>query len=308
MSMQSALAPGGPAAQAIASLATVLAVGAAVILVLVMALLAYGALSGPRRVHTGLWVVGGGIVFPVAVLSALLVYDRGLSHALSAPPPPDAPRIEVEGRQWWWEVRYAAGVAGRDVVVTANEIHLPVGTAVDLVLTTPDVIHSFWVPSLAGKVDMVPGRRNRLTIQADRAGIYRGQCAEFCGVQHARMALLVVAAPPAEFEGWLAREAAPAAPPTTPELTEGHDAFLAHGCGGCHTIRGTTALGLLGPDLTHVGSRRTLAAATIPNHVEAMAAWISASDRLKPGNRMRSFAHLDQGTVTAIAAYLASLQ
>jgi len=308
VAMQSALAPAGPAAQAIASLATILAVGAVVILVLVMALLVYGVLGGPRRVHTGLWVIGGGIVFPVVVLSALLVYDRGLSHALSAPPPPDAPRIEVDGRQWWWEVRYTAGPGGGDVVVAANEIHLPVGTAVDLVLTTPDVIHSFWVPSLAGKVDMVPGHRNRLTLQSDRAGIYRGQCAEFCGVQHARMALLVVAEPPAEFARWLAREAAPATAPATPELALGHDAFIAHGCGGCHTIRGTTALGRLGPDLTHVGSRRTLAAATVPNHVEAMAAWIAASDRVKPGNRMRSFAHLDQGTVTAIAAYLGSLQ
>ncbi|MGH7400588.1 MAG: cytochrome c oxidase subunit II [Candidatus Rokuibacteriota bacterium] len=305
--MQSALAPAGPAAQAIASLATVLAVGAAVILGLVIALLAYGALSGPRRVHTGLWVVGGGIVFPVVVLSALLLYDRGLTHALSAPPPPGAPTIEVEGRQWWWEVRYRPGAAGQPVVA-ANELHVPVGVAVDLVLTTPDVIHSFWVPSLAGKVDMVPGHRNRLTIQADRAGIYRGQCAEFCGVQHARMALLVVAVPPAEFEAWLAREAAPAAPPTTPALARGHDAFLAHGCGGCHAIRGTAALSRLGPDLTHVGSRRTLAAATIPNHVEAMAAWISSSEQLKPGNRMRSFAHLDRDTVTAIAAYLASLR
>ncbi|MGH7367480.1 MAG: cytochrome c oxidase subunit II [Candidatus Rokuibacteriota bacterium] len=305
--MQSALAPAGPAAQAIANLATVLAVGAAVILVLVMGLLAYGALGGPRRVHTGLWVVGGGIVFPVAVLSALLVYDRGLTHALSAPPAPGTRTIEVEGRQWWWEVRYPSGSGGHPVV-TANEIHLPVGTAVSLILTTPDVIHSFWVPSLAGKVDMVPGRRNRLTIQADRAGIYRGQCAEFCGVQHTRMALLVVAVPPAEFDAWLAREAAPAGSPTTPALARGHDAFLAHGCGGCHTIRGTAALGHLGPDLTHVGSRRTLAAATIPNHVEAMAAWISSSDQIKPGNRMRSFAHLDRDTVTAIAAYLASLR
>ena len=308
LGMQSALAPGGPAAQEIAGLTAVLAGGAAVILVLVMGLLAFGAATGPRRVHTLLWVVGGGIVFPVAVLSTLLVYDRGLSHALTAPAPPGAVRIEVEGRQWWWEVRYPMGAAGRDLVAAANEIRVPVGVPIDLLLTSLDVIHSFWVPSLAGKVDMVPGHRNRLTIQADRAGVYRGQCAEFCGVQHARMALLVVAVPRNDFDAWLAREAAPAVPPATPEQTRGHDAFLANGCGGCHTVRGTAALGRLGPDLTHVGSRRTLAAATIPNHADTMAAWIASSNAVKPGNRMPSFAHLDPATVTDIAAYLVSLR
>jgi cytochrome c oxidase subunit 2 len=193
-------------------------------------------------------------------------------------------------------------------VVAANEIQIPVGVPIDLRLTSPDVIHSFWVPSLAGKMDMVPGHRTRLTIQADRAGVYRGQCAEFCGTQHARMALLVVAVPPAEFGAWLAREAGPAISPATPEQTRGHEAFLAQGCGGCHTVRGTAALGRLGPDLTHVGSRRTLAAATVPNHANAMTAWITTGDQLKPGNRMRSFAHLDRGVVSDIVAYLMSLR
>ena len=306
--MQSALAPGGPAAEEFVTLATVLAGGAVVILVLVMALLVHGALGEPRRTSTGLWVIGGGILFPVAVLSALLGYDQGLTHALTAPASAGAPRIEVEGRQWWWEVRYLAQAADRNAVITANEIHIPTGVPVELILTTPDVIHSFWVPSLAGKVDMVPGRRNRLTLHANRQGVYRGQCAEFCGVQHAQMALLVVAAPTATFQTWLAREAAPASAPATPEMARGHDAFLAHGCGGCHTIRGTGALGKLGPDLTHVGSRRTLGAGTLSNHVEAMAAWIASGERIKPGNRMPSFAHLDRDTVGAVAAYMASLK
>jgi cytochrome c oxidase subunit II len=305
--MQSTLAPGGPAAEGFVTLATVLAAGAAVILVLVMALLVHGAFGEPRRASTELWVIGGGILFPVTVLSALLGYE-GLTHAFTVPAPPGAPRIEVEGRQWWWEVRYLAPSPGRDAVVAANEIHIPTGVAVDLILTTPDVIHSFWVPSLAGKVDMVPGRRNRLTLQADREGRYRGQCAEFCGVQHAQMALLVVAVPAATFQTWLAREAVPAAAPATPELARGHDAFLAHGCGGCHTIRGTAALGKLGPDLTHVGSRRTLAAGTIVNHIEALAAWVASGQQIKPGNRMPSFAHLDRDTVGAVAAYMASLE
>jgi cytochrome c oxidase subunit II len=305
--MQSALEPGGPVAQAIASLTTVLSLGAAAVLILVMALLAYSSLAPPRRVSTGLWVVGGGIVFPVVVLTALLVYDRSLTEALTAPAPPGARRIEVEGRQWWWEVRYPRP-GGREPVVTANELHLPTGVPVEISLTTLDVIHSFWAPSLAGKVDMVPGRRNQLTMRADREGVYRGQCAEFCGVQHAGMALVVVAQSPAAFEDWLAREASPAHSPATPEQTGGLEAFLSSGCGGCHTIRGTAALGRLGPDITHIGSRRTLAAGTLANHAGTMSAWISDGDRLKPGNRMPSFAHLDASTVAALTAYLTSLK
>ena len=214
--MQSALAPAGPAAEGFVTLATILAGGAAVILVLVMALLVHGALGEPRRASTGLWVIGGGILFPVAVLSALLGYDQGLTHALTAPAPPATPRIEVEGRQWWWEVRYLAPAAGRDAVVTANEIHIPTGRAGRAhphdARRHPQLLGA----ELAGKVDMMPGRRNRLTLHASREGLYRGQCAEYCGVQHAQMALLVVAAPRATFETWLAREAAPASAPATP--------------------------------------------------------------------------------------------
>jgi cytochrome c oxidase subunit 2 len=223
----------------------VLAVDPTVILVLVMGLVAYGALGEPRRASTGLWVIGGGIVFPVVVLSALLVYDRTL-------------------------IRYPRTAPGGRDVVTANELHVPVGEAVDLVLTTSDVIHSFWVPSLAG-------------MKVDREGVYRGQCAEFCGVQHARMALLVVAMPTAAFETWAARQAAPGVAPASAELGAGLDAFLAHGCSGCHTIQGTAAQGRLGPDLTHVGSRRTLAAATLANHVDTMAAWIADAHRFQAG-------------------------
>jgi cytochrome c oxidase subunit 2 len=305
--MQSALAPAGPAAQTIADLTTVLAIGALVILLGVMLLLTYGGLSGPGRGRTDLWVIGGGIVFPVLVLSALLVYDRALTHALHTPAGASALTIEVEGRQWWWEVRYPRRESGGPVV-TANEIHVPVGADIVLALTTSDVIHSFWVPSLAGKVDMVPGRHNRLVLRADRAGVYRGQCAEFCGVQHARMALLVVAVAPAAFEAWRAREGGDATAPATPEETRGLDAFLAQGCGGCHTIRGTAAGGQLGPDLTHLGARRTLAAGTLANRRETMAEWIADGHRVKPGNRMPSYGHLDAETVGALAAYLVGLK
>jgi cytochrome c oxidase subunit II len=229
-----------------------------------------------------------------------------MTHALTAPPPPGALRIEVEGRQWWWEVRYA-GPAGESVVA-ANEIHVPTGVAIDVVVTSPDVIHSFWVPSLGGKIDMMPGRPNRLTLRADRDGVYRGQCAEYCGIQHAQMALLVVAAPPEAFAAWLAAEAAPAAAPSTEDAERGLEAFMAEGCAGCHAIRGTAALGRLAPDLTHIASRRTLAAGSLENDARAIRAWLGAGSALKPGNRMPSYAHLPPPTLDAITAYLAGLR
>lgn len=304
--MQSVLNPASPAAQDLVTLTTVLSTGAAVVLVLVMALLAHGALREGAPVSTGLWVVGGGIVFPLVVLTALFVYSARVSDALSVPAPSGALRIEVAGWQWWWEVRYP-GSAGAPVI-SANEIHIPAGVPVELVLTAPDVIHAFWVPSMAGKVDMVPGRAHRLSLRADAPGVYRGQCAEYCGTQHAQMALTLVAEPPETFTAWLAGEAASAAPPTTPDATRGLEAFLAEGCGACHTVRGTVARGRLGPDLTHVASRRTLAAGSLGNDAAARRAWLGASSALKPGNRMPSYAHLDAAALDAIAAYLTTLR
>ena len=304
--MQSVLNPASPAAQDLVTLTTVLSTGAAVVLVLVMALLAHGALREGAPVSTGLWVVGGGIVFPLVVLTTLFVYSARVSDALSVPAPSGALRIEVAGWQWWWEVRYP-GSAGAPVI-SANEIHIPAGVPVELVLTAPDVIHAFWVPSVAGKVDMVPGRARRLSLRADAPGVYRGQCAEYCGTQHAQMALTLVAEPPETFTAWLAGEAASAAPPTTPDATRGLEAFLAEGCGACHTVRGTVARGRLGPDLTHVASRRTLAAGSLGNDAAARRAWLGASSALKPGNRMPSYAHLDAAALDAIAAYLTTLR
>lgn len=304
--MQSVLSPAGPAAQDIVTLTTVLVAGAAGVLILVIALLAHGALREGAPVSTGLWVVGGGIVFPLVTLTALFVYSARVTDALSAHAPSGALRIEVAGWQWWWEVRYS-GADGAPVV-SANEIHAPAGAPVELVLTTPDVIHAFWVPSLAGKVDMVPGRAHRLTLRADTPGVYRGQCAEYCGTQHAQMALTLVAEPPEAFAAWLAREAAPAPSPTTPDAARGLEAFLAQGCGACHTVRGTDARGRLGPDLTHLASRRTLAAGSLGNDAAARRAWLAASSALKPGNRMPSYAHLDPATLDAIAAYLTTLR
>ena len=304
--MQSALNPAGPAAQDIVTLTTILTIGAGLILLAVMALVAYGGLRDAAPVSTGLWVVGGGVMFPLVVLSALFLYSTRMTDALTGPVPSDALRVEVDGRQWWWEVRYS-GPAGQSVVA-ANELHIPTGAAIEVSVTSPDVIHSFWVPSLGGKVDMVPGRANRLTLRADRAGVYRGQCAEYCGTQHAQMALLLVAETPEAFAAWLRAEAAPASPPSTPEATLGLEAFLANGCGACHAVRGTQALGRLGPDLTHLASRRTLAAGSLGNDARTIRAWLVAGSALKPGNRMPSFAHLDAATLDAITAYLATLR
>jgi cytochrome c oxidase subunit 2 len=187
--------------------------------------------------------------------------------------------------QWFWEIRYPGGRA-----VTANEIHIPVRTRVNVVATTADVIHSFWVPELNRKIDMIPGRNNRVLLYADQPGRYRGQCAEYCGVQHAHMSLYVFADPPARFRAWLAQQARPARAAITPAQRRGRRVFLTHQCESCHTLRGTPARGTVGPDLTHVASRTTLAALTIPNTRAELDAWLTDPQHVKPGNRMPALA------------------
>jgi cytochrome c oxidase subunit 2 len=197
---------------------------------------------------------------------------------------------------------------GATRVVGANEIRIPVGRPIEFVLKTRDVIHSFWVPSLAGKLDMIPGHTNAYRFAAERPGIYRGQCAEYCGAQHALMAFYVVAMTGEDFDAWYAREAKPAAEPDTPFLARGKTLFLETGCGACHVVRGTPADGRLGPDLTHVGSRLSLAAGTFPNNQGTLAGWIASAQHLKPGNLMPSFGNLQGEELRAIAAYMESLK
>jgi cytochrome c oxidase subunit 2 len=182
--------------------------------------------------------------------------------------------IDVVGRRWFWDVYYRDGR-----VRASNEIHVPVGVPVEVRVRTEDVIHSLWVPRLTRKIDMIPGKESSVVIDAREAGVYRGQCAEFCGLEHARMAFLVVADPPARFEQWLEREAQPA-------TASGAGAFVEAGCGGCHTVRGTSASSRYGPELTHVASRRTIAAGTLSNTRESLARWLRDPQRVKPGNRM----------------------
>ena len=217
---------------------------------------------------------------------------------MQAPIEPGALRIEVTGEQWWWRVRYLDAQGAPDFE-TANEIRIPAGRPVLLELKSADVIHSFWVPSLAGKLDMVPGRTNRLRLLASRPGEYRGQCAEYCGGPHAFMALFVVAEEAAQFERWAEGQRKPAA--------AANALFTAH-CGSCHTVRGTQAAGALGPDLTHVGSRLSIGAGLLPNNAGALAGWIASSQHLKPGNLMPSFRHFSGEELRAMASYLQTLK
>jgi cytochrome c oxidase subunit 2 len=200
----------------------------------------------------------------------------------------------VIGHDWWWEARYAG-----TPVVTANEIHIPTQTRVQVVGTTADVIHSFWVPELARKIDLIPGRQNRLLLEADEPGRYRGQCSEFCGVQHAHMAVVVVAQQPAAFRRWLANQKQPA--------TSVNATFISESCGSCHMIRGTSARGTVGPDLTHFASRQTLAALTLPNTRAFVRAWIRDPGRFKPGTRMPKLP-LSTKQVDELATYLERLK
>jgi cytochrome c oxidase subunit II len=261
-------------------------------------------LFGEREgLATGL-VVFFGIVIPIVTLIGLFtVANVSILRVTSAPAAGSTSlTVEVVGHQWWWEVRYPGTKA-----VTANEIHIPVGTRVLLIGRSADVIHSFWAPRLNRKIDVIPGRENRILLYADRPGRYRGQCAEFCGVQHAHMALFVYAEPKQQFDAWLARESQPAAPPASAEATAGQQAFVQQPCAGCHTIRGTSAAGKLGPDLTHVASRQTLAALTIPNGPGYLAGWIADPQHYKPGNRMPKL-DLSGTDLESLVAYLQVLK
>ncbi|MBP2302442.1 cytochrome c oxidase subunit II [Azospirillum picis] len=304
---QSALDAAGAAARDILVTGWALFVGGTVIFLAVMGLALYAALARPERFPGRLsWVVGGGLLFPVVTLTALQIHEFGLARRLAVLAPDPALVVEVTGVMWWWDVRYHAD--GADPVRGANEIVLPAGRPVELRVTSADVIHSFWVPSLAGKIDMIPGHVNRLPVVAERPGLYRGQCAEYCGAQHALMAFDVRVLPAGEFDAWLAARRRPPPEPATPELARGRDAFFAVGCHACHAVHGTAADGLVGPDLSGIGARPSLAAGTLPNRVETIAAWIQAAQHIKPESRMPSFDVMDGDTLHAMAAWLESLK
>lgn len=260
---------------------------------------------GERRGAARWLIIGGGAAFPTIVLAGVLVYGLALVPELVGRAPPGSLRVVVSGEQWWWRVRYV--VPGGDVTL-ANELHLPVGEPVELLLESPDVVHSFWVPALGGKLDMIPGRVNRLTLRPTRTGVFPGLCAEYCGSSHALMRFHVVVEEREAFSRWLAHQAGPAAAPAEPLARRGAERFLANGCGACHAVRGTPAAGAVGPDLTHVGSRLGLGAGVLENEVESMHRWIARAGELKPGVLMPSFGMLPEEDLRAIAAYLEGLE
>jgi cytochrome c oxidase subunit II len=307
---QSALSPAGRDAEKISTLFWWMMGGALVIWALVMGLALYAILFRSRRHDprkTRLLIIGGGALFPTIVLGFLLVLGLRLLPDLLDPGADDGgPRVHVSGEQWWWRVTYELDDGARFEL--ANELRLPVGRRTPLFLESPDVIHSLWVPSLAGKIDMIPGRVNRMALEPTRTGVFRGACAEYCGSSHAKMALHVIVLEPEEFEAWARAQRQPARSPAPGAAARGAELFALHGCGACHKLRGTSADGVIGPDLTHVGSRHAIGAGTVEAGVEGLVKWLSATGELKPGVRMPSFDMLSEGDLTALATYLDGLR
>lgn len=307
---QSALAPAGPSAGHLQDLFWLFVVVCGFVWLLVVLTVAMAVLRRTRAEVAGREgraqvVVTVAVAMTVLIIAGFTVISyaatRGLSSSAS-----DALVIQVRGYQWWWQVTYPDPRASHSFV-TANEIHIPIGRPVRIELSADDVIHSFWVPNLGGKQDLVPGRENTLSFKAERAGIYRGQCAEFCGLQHAHMAIIVIAEPQEAFDAWRAAQIGEARAPSTDEEHRGLQILTSKACGACHTVRGTQAAGTLGPDLTHVAGRQTIAAGALPTTRGALAAWVADPQTIKPGNNM-PLVPLSADDLQAVSAYLASLK
>lgn len=245
------------------------------------------------------FIVTAGVAIPTVILVAVFVVSLADVRALADDPNEDVLTVTVTGHVWWWEAEYPNGA------ITANEIHIPVGQPVRFRLESADVIHSFWIPALGPKRDMIPGQTNTLRLTADEPGRYRGQCAEFCGLQHARMGLFVVADP--DFDQWVAHMAEPAEAPDAPGALEGRDAFLAGSCAGCHAIRGTEADARVGPDLTHLASRQTIGAASWDNTHDNLTQFVTDAQSLKPGAVMPP-AELTPDEIAMVVTYLETLR
>lgn len=263
------------------------------------------ALPAPERGPGGLSFLYWGLGFTGIALFASLIWTVTVMAAINSPASKPALTIEVIGHQWWWEARYSPDDPAH-AFSTANELHVPVGQPVQLKLTGADVIHSFWIPTLSGKTDTIPGRTNVAWIQADQPGVYRGQCTEYCGLQHAHMAAYVYADRPADFDAWRVKQMQPAADATGPLVDQGKAVFQGH-CSACHTIRGTPAGGALGPDLTHLMTRATLASGTVPNTPAGLSGWIADPQALKPGTLMPA-TYLSGPDLKSLRAYLETLQ
>lgn len=305
--LQSALSPAGAGAERLARLFWVLAAGSAVVWCAVFALTAWAVRARPadrpgRREN--LLIVGGALV-PTVVLAGLLLYALAMLPGLLARAPAGSLKVAVTGEMWWWRVRYELPDGAFEL---ANELRLPVGEPVELELGSADVLHSFWVPALGGKVDMIPGRRTRLLLEPKKTGAYRGVCAEYCGTAHALMGFEVVVLEKEEFASWLAGQKKPAARPAGALAERGRRSFHARGCAACHVLRGEGGLAAIGPDLTHVGGRRTLGAGILANDASGFARWIARADKEKPDVLMPHFAMLPREELEALAAYLDGLR
>jgi cytochrome c oxidase subunit 2 len=286
-----------------------MAAGALIIWAAVIGLaIYYGRLDAgtPNHGRDTLLIVGGGIVIPVAVLTVLLLFGLAMIPPIIARAPEGSLQIAVSGEQWWWRVRYLQ--PGAQPIELANEIRLPVGEPVQFRLESDNVIHSFWIPAMGGKMDMIPGRVTHLALHPSITGIFRGACAEYCGASHALMSFYVEVLQRDAFTRWINHQASPAMTPAEPLAIEGQRTFFASGCSACHTIRGTPAAGVIGPDLTHVGSRLSIGGGVLPNQPDAFQRWIADTERIKPGVHMPHFGMLPIQDVRALAAYLEGLQ
>ena len=319
--IQSALDPAGPGAARIGLVWWLMLIVCAAVYVAVVAMLLWAiarrrrrAVQGgspalspePRRERRIGQVVGVGVALTVVALAVFVLVSFQIGRELTAQAADPTLRITLTAQRWWWDVRYQDSVPSRSFS-TANEIHIPIGRPVEVVLRSVDVIHSFWVPNLHGKKDLIPGQVNTLLLQADRPGVFRGQCAEFCGLQHANMALYVVAEPEEDFARWQERQRRPAPEPATDAERRGRDVFMTSSCVLCHRIGGTIAGGVTGPDLTHVASRLSLAAGTLPNTRGHLAGWIIDPQTRKPGSNMPPNV-LRPDELQALLSYLETLR
>ncbi len=307
--IQSALDPAGEEAARVATLFWVMTIGGGIIWAGVIALALYASRwkrSMISETAAGHLIIWAGVVFPVAVLTGLLAYALWLMPSLRpfASEEPARLRIEVVGSQFWWRVVYHE--SGGSSVVSANEVRLPVGERVEFSLSSTDMIHSFWIPALGGKMDLIPGRTNRLSLLATKAGSYRGQCAEFCGISHALMAFPAIAMERPDFDAWLAARASPSA--GVRPAQGGQAIFMREGCGTCHRVAGTPATGTAGPDLSHVGSRLTIGAGQLSNDLDALSRFIAHPASIKNGSQMPPYLDLPSEELVELAAWLKGLQ
>jgi cytochrome c oxidase subunit 2 len=322
---QSTLQGSGPASARISHLSWFMTILFLIITVIMWTLVGWGfyrrrgtlAEHEPVTANGGqIWIAIGGVAVPLIVLSVLFVLGlnlltdfpiHGMHGGMASAQMTMKPEIRIIGHQWWWEVQYLNDDVSKEFT-TANEIHLPAHRPVNIEVVTRDVMHSFWIPALHGKVDLIPGHPNYIRLEASQAGSYTGQCAEFCGAQHANMRLLAIAQEPEDYEAWLEAQRRPGSEPQEQDAIAGKQIFLAGPCSMCHTVRGTMAGGSVAPDLTHIGSRQYLAANSFPNNDAYLEAWITHAQSLKPGAQMPDLTQFSGEQLHDLVAYLRQLQ